>query len=242
MRHFLILRDITAASPDVLRLSAVDMLIVDLGDASGVASGKGATAFIRSWRKTCPETPVAVLIPPVRHTNSDLVLSEIMPSAPDCVVLAEAQSGMDIQQVGTRMAVCEAENGLGDGATKIFAMVETAGSLFQLNSFANSGARLGGLIWSPAGVLNQLRENATGSRGMSFPFDDSVRLGRTLTLIAAANAKIPAFDATPIGLTARDAFSNARKEAERDGFSGVISDAPAFFSKIDTASRSARGG
>lgn len=238
MRHFLILSDIAAPLPDVARLTAVDMLILDLTSASDVAVGEAASAYRRRLRETCPATPIAALIPPVRHRHSERILSEIMSDAPDCIMLAETQSGMDVQQLGSRLAVCEAENGLSDGVTHIFAMVETAGSLFQMNSFANCSARLMGLIWSPARLLTQLRENASGSPGITLSFDDSVRFGRTLILIAAANAHVPAFDATPMGLTAHDAFSNASKEAQQDGFSGVISDMPELFFRIAGPSRS----
>jgi citrate lyase subunit beta / citryl-CoA lyase len=61
------------------------------------------------------------------------------------IILPKCESGAHVQQLGARLAVLEAENGLIDGATKIIGVIETAQGLMHLASFKGKSARLVGL-------------------------------------------------------------------------------------------------
>ena len=75
-------------------------------------------------------------------------LDGVMAAAPDGIVLPKAVGGADIQHLGAKLAVREAEFGLADGATAIVALsTETAGSIFALGTLPGASHRLKGISW-----------------------------------------------------------------------------------------------
>lgn len=72
-------------------------------------------------------------------------LERVMRLSPAGVILPKCESGAHVQQLGVRLAVLEAENGMIDGATKIIGVIETAQGLMHLASFKGASARLVGL-------------------------------------------------------------------------------------------------
>ncbi len=53
---------------------------------------------------------------------ADADLDAVMPGRPDGIILPDACGGRDIQHLGAKLAVREAENDLADGALKILAL------------------------------------------------------------------------------------------------------------------------
>ena len=71
-----------------------------------------------------------------------------MPAAPDAILLPKAGSGADVQDLGSRMGVLEAEAGLEVGKIRIHAlMTETAAGMLSAGSFAAKSERLSALAW-----------------------------------------------------------------------------------------------
>jgi citrate lyase subunit beta / citryl-CoA lyase len=60
------------------------------------------------------------------------------------IILRKCESGAHVQQLGARLAVLEADNGLAEGATKIIGVIETAKALLHLASFVGKSERLTG--------------------------------------------------------------------------------------------------
>jgi len=77
---------------------------------------------------------------------ADADLDAVMPGRPDGIILPDACGGRDVQHLGAKLAVREAENDLPEGVLKILALAgDSPAALFELGSIARASRRLIGL-------------------------------------------------------------------------------------------------
>lgn len=213
---------VSCNDPDALAValdSGADALVLDL-EAAGSNSGREtARNFIMDARRQQRRLRIFVRINGLDTDQADLDLDAVMPAGPDGIVLARSRSGADVQHLGAKLAVHEAQNGLPDGACAILPIVtQTAVSLFGLSSYVGASPRLIGLAWSAQDFAVALGASAFNSvDGYTAP----CQLARTLTLVGARAAAVEPID------TAFDGHDEAelRRECEaarRDGFTAKI--------------------
>ena len=221
-----------------------DVLIIDLEDS--VADGRKAIArditlnFILGFdRAVGPK--LYVRINPLNSEFHDGDLDAIIPAAPDGVVVPKAEGGRDIQQLGARLAVREAESAIADGATRILAIAtETARSLFHMGSYAGSSHRLAGLAWGGEDLAADI--GAETNKTPEGRYGDPYRLARTLTLLAGASAGVAAIDSVFTDFRDGEALRAEAQSGRRDGFSGKMAIHPAqvpIINEVFTPSREA---
>ncbi len=135
-------------------------------------------------------------------------LDAAMNAAPDGIVLP-VRNGADVQQLGMKLAVREAEFGLADGATRIIALIAAPRAVFQMGSFGGASPRLAALAFDAQGFATSL-----GITDLSAP---PLGIALDLTLLAAKAAGVAAI------LVAAAANSpEAYKAAKRDGFDAIL--------------------
>jgi citrate lyase subunit beta/citryl-CoA lyase len=150
----------------------------------------------------------------VMAQSTDADLAALLRAGLDGIVLSGCRSGEDVQHLGTKLAVHEAEIGLTDGTTKIIAVAACdAAALFRMESYAGSSARLAGIAWDAERLSAALGIETPGSDD---PMPAPLVLGRTLTVVAARASGVPAID-TACGLTGH-MLVLACENARRDGF------------------------
>ena len=210
--------------------SGADALIFDLTAASAQArmdhARQSLRDFIFSARQNMERPRLFVRIHGLETGMAGLDLDAIMPAGPDGVVLPNARSGADVQHLGAKLAVLEAENGLPDGGCAILPVVtETAASLFGLASYPGASQRLLGMAWSAQALTSSL--GARTSRLADGAYAAPYQLARTLTLVGARAAQVEPIDAVFTDLS-DDAGLRAECEAAwRDGFTGKLANHPA---------------
>ena len=216
--------------------SGADALILDLED--GVAPTRkdhGRTSlrdFIFSTRQQKQRPRLFVRINGLETDLCGEDLDAIMPAGPDGIVLPKCRSGADVQQLGARLAVREAECGLPDGACAILPMVtETAGSLFGLASYAGSSRRLLGLAWGVRALAAALGAQASTlpDGALTAPF----QLARTLTLIGARAAGVTPVDTVFAAISDETGLRAECEAARRDGFCAKMAIDPAQIAIIN---------
>jgi citrate lyase subunit beta/citryl-CoA lyase len=221
----------TRAAFDEAMASEADGLAVDLAaaDAAGLAEARrNAAALIaeaHGRQKTC-----MARIHALASGLADDDLDAVMAARPDGIVLPEACGGRDVQHLGAKLAVREAENGLLDGYAKILALAaDSPAALFELGSFARATRRLIGLGRDEAALARSL--------GIAAPFGgekpDPLRVARSLCLFAAAAAHAPAYDCAEPG-EGKD-FAHLCAMAARDGFAGKFVLTPAQAKAVNKA-------
>jgi citrate lyase subunit beta / citryl-CoA lyase len=136
-------------------------------------------------------------------------LNELMPAAPDGIVLP-VRNGADVERLGVKLAVREAELGLEDGTTQIIGLVTAPAAIFQLATFTGASQRLAALGFNTPGFAAAL--------GVSDLDSGPLNLARNLTLLAAKAAGIPAL----LIIEETEGLAAASLAAKRDGFDGIV--------------------
>jgi len=211
-------------------LLSADALIFDLTAASAQARMDHARQSLRDFifraRRSKERPRLFVRINGLETGMAGLDLDAIMPAGPDGIVLPYARSGADVQHLGAKLAVREAENGLPDGHCAILAMVtETADSLFGLASYAGSSQRLLGMAWSAQALTTSLGSQT--SRLADGAYAAPYQFARTLTLVGARAAQVAPIDAPFTDLSDEAGLRAECEAARRDGFSGKLAIHPA---------------
>jgi len=180
-------------------------MIFDFADAEVM---KIHAPLLRRAREINCSSRLVTRLPRLDDPFFDPALEALRATPPDGVVLQAAEGAASVQQLGSRLAVFEAEADVADGATRIVAEISTPRGVLSAATLAGSSKRLQALLFGRSALASAL-----GADEASGPIESA----RGLVVLAAAAAVAHAIDAS-----CRDP---ARLEAEclaarRDGFSG----------------------
>ncbi len=196
---------------DAACASGAEALLLDLRGPDRAAARLSARAIL-SRARDIAAPPLFLRCAPVESAEIDADLAALLPAAPAGIFLEQAESGASVQHLAAKLAVAEAEAGLVDGATKIFALAaQTPAAVFALKTFAGCSRRLAGLVFEPAPLAAEL--------GVAVDAP-AIALARSLLVLAARAAGAPALaGAEEVGSAALLA---ACGRARADGFSGKL--------------------
>jgi citrate lyase subunit beta/citryl-CoA lyase len=212
------------APPEKLAALAAeaDAVAIDLAGAEDERTAlarKQAAALIAAAKAA--GKAALVMVHPLASGVVDGDLDAVMAEAPFGIILPEAVGGRDIQHLGAKLAVREAENGLADGATRILALTaDSPAAIFELGSLARATRRLIGVGRDEARLASAMGLATNPAEGRPEP----LRIARGLALFAAAAAGAPAFDSAEPG--EGEAFAGHCAQAARDGFAGKFALTP----------------
>ena len=212
--------------------AGADALIVDLEDSVTAESRPRARELAREFADGM--SGVWIRINPVDSDDALADLEAVMPGAPDGIVVPKARSADDAMRVAMKLDELEDRNGLDAGRTRLLPLcTERPRALFSLDSYVGATPRLAGLTWGAEDLSAAL--GARANRDESGNWLPPYELARSLCLIAAAAAEVPAFDTVYTDF--RDASGLARyaTNAARDGFVGMLAIHPAQVETINSA-------
>lgn len=190
-------------------ISGAGALVLQVGDELDAAC-----AFLKAWPASSRRVPLHVEVPPFSSRRTEEALRALIPLHPDAVHLGACETAAEIQKLDVLMSVHEAEAERASDPALIFAEFgTTASGILAPGSYKNRSRRLAGLILNPQALIDHLGL-APGETA-----DDLLRLARSMTLLKAREAEVPAFIAATIGASGRAA---GLRKAEADGFSGLI--------------------
>jgi citrate lyase subunit beta/citryl-CoA lyase len=202
-----------------------DAVIVDLEDSIApdrkAPARASAAAFIAEAAREAVRPFICVRVNGLGTGLTDEDLDALVPARPDAIMLPKAEGGAAIVHADAKLTVREAINGLPDGHIKIIAMaIESAAGLFLAGTVARRSARLIGLSWGPEDLAAELgaQTNRDGDGRLTFPY----RLARSLCLMAAAAAQVPAIETIYADYRNADGLRRDTEEAQRDGFTGRL--------------------
>jgi citrate lyase subunit beta / citryl-CoA lyase len=218
--------------------SGADALILDLEDS--VAPSRKAEArqivasFLRDAKRGARSPRLVVRVNALDTGLTDDDLAAVISASPDAILLPKANSGANIQDLATRMAVEEAEAGLPEGQVRIHAlMTETATGMLAAASFAAKSARLSALSWGAEDLAANI--GASSNKDDSGRYTDVFRLARSLTILAAADSGVDAIDTVFTDFRDMEGLGAECRAAVRDGFSGKMAIHPDQVSVINAA-------
>ncbi|WP_028033449.1 CoA ester lyase [Chelativorans sp. J32] len=215
--------------------SGADILILDLEDSVALSQKEEARRIaVHFLRKEAIPARVYVRVNALATGLTDEDLAAVMPARPAGIMLPKAEGGQDVALLSAKLRVHEAEHGIKDGATSILPIVtETAKAVFAAHTIAGASNRLCGLTWGAEDLSAEIgarvtRDDAGGYTGV-------FALARSITLLAAASAGVPAIDTVFPAFRDMEGFARDCRDAERDGFTGKMAIHPSQVPIINAA-------
>lgn len=205
--------------PDALRSGAAAALL-DLSSPEALREG---VAWLRRAREMRVRPRIFVKPPPLAADAFFPLLDALLPTPPDGLLLAAAESGSEAQRLSARLAVFEAEAGLPDGATRILAEIATPAGVLSLARFGPRPPRLAGFLFAGTKLAERLDVAADAA---------PVRQARAEIVLAAAACGVPALDDA---CSAPQALQAECLAARRDGFLGKCATRPEEIATIEAA-------
>jgi len=215
--------------------SSADAVIFDLEDAVLPVARPQARVEVAAGLRTVPRPiPLWVRINPVETDEALLDLASIVGSRPDGVVLPKARSGADLLQLDHWLEALEVQHGQTRGSIKVLALItETASAVLNGASFATPPARVVGYSWGAEDLAADV--GASANRSLDGEFEFTFRMARACCLLAAAAARIAAYDTPDIEFRDVAAVERCAQASRRDGFVGKLAIHPAQLAPIHAA-------
>ena len=199
--------------------AGADALIVDLEDA--VAPGAKAAARALAKEFIAGRDDAWVRINPFDTEDALADLEAVMPAIPAGIVLPKPRSAADAEALDSRLDRIERELGIETGSTRILPLVtERPEALFALDGYIDATARLAGLAWGAEDLSAAL--GAATNRGPDGGWLPPYELARSLCLVAAAAAGVPAIDTVFTDFRDTEGLARFAARARCDGFRGML--------------------
>jgi len=211
-----------------------DALILDLEDSVAASERPRARSLARAFLSDRGERPVWIRINALDTEDALPDLRQIMPGAPDGIVLPKPGSVKEVLQLDKLLSVLEQENDIAEGETKVLPIAtERPGAMFHLHEYAGSTSRLAGLTWGAEDLSAAL--GAVANKDESGNWLPPYELARSLCLFAAADAEVPAIDTIFADFRDNEGLARVASNARRDGFSGMLAIHPGQIEIINKA-------
>jgi citrate lyase subunit beta/citryl-CoA lyase len=203
---------------------SADALIVDLEDsvdASRKAAARELAAEFLRHRSEIRARTLWFRINAVCDPLFALDVEAAVQAGADGIVLPKPRSVDDVLTLGARLDVLEPRVGRSAGAVRILPIAtETAAGVFALGEYARCGPRLAALTWGAEDLSAALgATTATDELGHWLP---PYELARSLCLLGAGAARVPAIDTVHTSLADFDGLRRSALAARRDGFAGKL--------------------
>ncbi len=211
-----------------------DALILDLEDSVVPAERPRARGLAKAFLQERHRPALWVRINPLDTEDALADLTELMPAAPAGIVLPKPRGAVDARRLSEILDELEQANNLPVGQTRILPIAtERPAALLSLEGYAQPLPRLAGLTWGAEDLGAALGALATrDEQGRWLP---PFELARSMCLIAAAAAEVPAIDTVFTDFRNTPGFEDHCARARRDGFCGMLAIHPSQVPVINRA-------
>lgn len=212
--------------------AGADALILDLEDAVDPGERPRAREQAREFLESRNDTWVR--INPIDTADAAPDLEAVLPAAPAGIVLPKPPSADAAVRLAAMLDELEERHGLAFGSTRILPLcTEHPRALFTLDGYTGSTPRLAGLSWGAEDLSAAIGANA--NRDEAGNWLPTFEMARSLCLVAAAAAHVPAFDTVFTDFRDAEGLANYARNARRDGFTGMLAIHPAQVGVINEA-------
>lgn len=214
--------------------SGADALIIDLEDSVAPRERPRARAIARAFLEDRHGPALWVRINPLDTEDALEDLAELMPAAPAGIVLPKPRGADDARRLAGMLDQFEQENSLPLGETGILPIAtERPAALLSLDGYVQAIPRLAGLTWGAEDLSAAVGASAIrDEQGNWLP---TFELARSLCLVAAAAAEVPAIDTVFTDFRDAEGLEAYAARARRDGFCGMLAIHPSQVPVINRA-------
>ena len=231
-RSFLFVPADSERKLEKVRSTDADALILDLEDAVDAAARPAARGLARDFLKDAKQAWVR--INPLDTDDAVLDLEAVMPSAPAGIVLPKPPNADAAVRLASMLDRLEELHGVSHGSTRILPLcTEHPRALFTLDGYTGSTTRLAGLSWGAEDLAAAV--GASANRDAAGHWLPTFEMARSLCLLAAAAAQVPAYDTVYTDFRNEAGLTEYAANARRDGFAGMLAIHPAQVAVINAA-------
>jgi citrate lyase subunit beta/citryl-CoA lyase len=216
-----------------------DALILDLEDSVDTARKEAARESAVEFLRERPRIRARTLwlrVNGVADPRYSADVAAAVQAQVDGIVLPKPRSARDVLALAAELDVLEARMSRPLGATMILPIAtETPSSVLAMRDYASCGPRLAALTWGAEDLSAALgAETAVDERGGWLP---PYELARSLCLLAAGAAEVPAIDTVHTDVRDLDGLRRSALAAHRDGFAGKLAIHPDQVAVLNEAFR-----
>jgi citrate lyase subunit beta/citryl-CoA lyase len=212
-----------------------DIVIFDLEDA--VAEGEKpkarsmVAAFLAANAKQ--RARLWVRINPIQGPHALADLAAVMPAAPAGIMFPKPRGRADAELLDHYLTAFEAAAGIAIGVTKVMLLVtEMPESMLAIGSYAGV-PRVAAMSWGGEDLATAL--GATDNRGDYGGYDFTYELARSLCLVGAAAAGVPAIETIHGDFRDEAGLRKRAAQMRRAGYRGMLAIHPAQVDVINEA-------
>jgi citrate lyase subunit beta/citryl-CoA lyase len=215
--------------------SPADIVIFDLEDAVTEAEKPKARDMVVAFMKAnaAARDRMWVRINPIQTPYAIDDLAAVMPAKPAGIMFPKPRGRADAEALDVHLTKFEREAGTALGSTKVMLLVtEMPESMLAIGSYAGV-PRVAAMSWGAEDLATAL--GASDNKGPFGGYDFTYELARSLCLVGAAAAGVPAIE-TIHGDFKDDAGLRARAaNVRRQGYRGMMAIHPAQIDIINEA-------
>lgn len=199
-----------------------DALILDLEDSVAASRLPIAREMVREYLTgRGSSSQLWVRINPLDSGLALEDLAAVVRGAPAGILLPKVNGAADIVLLGRYLSALEVRDGLQAGSIGILPVAtETPQAMFALGEYRGCSERLRGLTWGAEDLAAAV--GATTNRLVDGEYDFPYRMARSLCLMGAHAAGVPAIDTIWGNFRDTSGLMRDAANARRAGFSGKI--------------------
>lgn len=198
--------------------SQADRVIFDLEDSVALAAKPEARRMVADTLGAAGDARqrLWVRINPLSSGLAQDDLAAIMPARPGGVMLPKSQSGADLVTLDAMLTPLEEQPGL----TPVLPLVtETAAAMFGTGTYPGA-PRLAAMSWGAEDLADSL--GALGNTGPDGRYRPVFELARSLCLLGAAAAGVPAIETIMADFRDLEGLRARAEVVRRDGYRGML--------------------
>jgi citrate lyase subunit beta / citryl-CoA lyase len=214
---------------------AADIVLFDLEDAVAAENKSLARTMVHDFLQayTGDRRRLWVRINPLDGPWTLGDLAAVMPAKPGGIMLPKVYGRADVDRLDHYLSALEAANGIEAGSTPVIVLItETAEAMFHTGSYKGA-PRVVALTWGAEDLADSVgassNRNADGSYGFTY------ELARSLCLLGAATADVPAIETIQSDFRDLDGLRARAEKVRRDGYHGMLAIHPAQVDVINAA-------
>lgn len=213
---------------------AADIVLLDLEDAVTVENKPLARQTVHDFLKDHPERArIWVRVNPLDGPYTLTDLAAIMPAHPGGIMLPKVYGRQDVERLDHYLSAFEAAYGIAVGSTPVIVLVtETAEAMFHTGDYKGA-PRVIALTWGAEDLADSI--GASSNRGPDGGYGFTYELARSMCLLGAATAGVPAIETIQGDFRDLDTLKTRAEKVRRDGYRGMLAIHPAQVDVINAA-------
>jgi citrate lyase subunit beta/citryl-CoA lyase len=214
--------------------SPADALILDLEDSVAAGNRPAARALAKEFLKESHPQSIWVRINPLGSEDFIRDVEAVTASRPAGFVVPKPDGPQVLNVIDAHLITRETQAGLPHGTIKLLPVAtETPIAALSLQDYRSRPPRLAAMTWGAEDLSAAL--GAAGNRDEHGEFLLTYRIVRSLCLIAAKAAEVPAIETLHADFRDAKGLERAARAAQREGFSGMLAIHPGQVETINAA-------